>query len=300
MGSWPRAADAIGGESGVQRTEAEVVVGQGDRQRIGGVGRLGACGEPELPLHRRLHLFLGRLSAAGEDPLDARRRIGARQASPLLVVDLGALERIATRTGGKSFLAADRGQLEGIYAQLDAIQAQIDEMAGDKQSAEAKYRRAAQLDPGGLRIALTVADGLREGNYLKQPQVTILLMAVKANQVSVLGLVNKPGRYPLEAGTSKLSEVLAAAGGTVAGSASDTVVISGLRNGKPFRKEIDFPKVFASMGTVDDVIEPTETRTKIIAALEARDTERAERLVREHTLRLRDHVERHVDLPAAD
>lgn len=35
---------------------------------------------------------------------------------------------------------------------------------------------------------------------------------------------------------------------------------------------------------------------KIVAALEARDTELAERLVREHTLRLRDHVERFVDL----
>ncbi len=35
---------------------------------------------------------------------------------------------------------------------------------------------------------------------------------------------------------------------------------------------------------------------EIIAALEARDTERAERLVREHTLKLREHVERHVDL----
>jgi len=35
---------------------------------------------------------------------------------------------------------------------------------------------------------------------------------------------------------------------------------------------------------------------EIIAALEARDTERAERLVREHTLKLRDHVERHVSL----
>jgi DNA-binding GntR family transcriptional regulator len=34
----------------------------------------------------------------------------------------------------------------------------------------------------------------------------------------------------------------------------------------------------------------------IIAALEARDTEGAERLVREHTLKLRDHVERYVDL----
>jgi DNA-binding GntR family transcriptional regulator len=34
----------------------------------------------------------------------------------------------------------------------------------------------------------------------------------------------------------------------------------------------------------------------IVTALEARDTERAERLVREHTLRLRDHVERFVTL----
>ena len=34
----------------------------------------------------------------------------------------------------------------------------------------------------------------------------------------------------------------------------------------------------------------------IVGALEARDTERAERLVREHTLRLRDHVERFVTL----
>ncbi len=36
--------------------------------------------------------------------------------------------------------------------------------------------------------------------------------------------------------------------------------------------------------------------TEIVAALEARDTDRAERLVREHTLRLRDHVEQHVNL----
>jgi DNA-binding GntR family transcriptional regulator len=34
---------------------------------------------------------------------------------------------------------------------------------------------------------------------------------------------------------------------------------------------------------------------EIVAALEARDTERAERLVREHTLKLRDHVERFVE-----
>jgi len=39
-----------------------------------------------------------------------------------------------------------------------------------------------------------------------------------------------------------------------------------------------------------------EDHLAIVEALEARDTERAERLVREHTLKLRDHVARHVDL----
>lgn len=39
-----------------------------------------------------------------------------------------------------------------------------------------------------------------------------------------------------------------------------------------------------------------EDHLAIVEALEARDTELAERLVREHTLKLRDHVARHVDL----
>ena len=41
------------------------------------------------------------------------------------------------------------------------IEAQIDEMAGDKAAAETKYRRASVLDPSGLRTTLSVADGLR-------------------------------------------------------------------------------------------------------------------------------------------
>jgi DNA-binding GntR family transcriptional regulator len=39
-----------------------------------------------------------------------------------------------------------------------------------------------------------------------------------------------------------------------------------------------------------------EDHLRIIAALEARDTERAERLARDHTLTLADHVEKYVDL----
>ena len=40
------------------------------------------------------------------------------------------------------------------------IEAQIDEMAGDKAAAEAKYRRAMTLDKNGLRATVAVAEGL--------------------------------------------------------------------------------------------------------------------------------------------
>jgi polysaccharide export outer membrane protein len=99
-----------------------------------------------------------------------------------------------------------------------------------------------------------IASGLKDGNFLKQPQVSILVLAIKANQVSVLGQVNKPGRYPLEAGSSKLSEVLAQAGGIVVGAGTDIVIVSGVRNGKAYRKEVDFPKVFASTGAQEDFV----------------------------------------------
>ena len=41
------------------------------------------------------------------------------------------------------------------------IDAQIDEMAGEKAAAEAKYRKAIELDPSGLRVVTSAADGLR-------------------------------------------------------------------------------------------------------------------------------------------
>lgn len=110
---------------------------------------------------------------------------------------------------------------------------------------------------GGLSISAAekkIADGLREGNFLKQPQVSILVLQVKGNQISILGQVNRPGRYPLETTNTKLSEALAQAGGIVAGAGSDTVIITGTRNGEAFRKEVDFPNVFATANSSEDLL----------------------------------------------
>lgn len=90
-----------------------------------------------------------------------------------------------------------------------------------------------------------IADGLRTGNFVKQPQVTVLVVQVRGNQVSVLGQVNRPGRFPLEAADMRLSDVLAMAGG-VAPVGADVVTVAGTRNGQPFRTEIDLARAIGA------------------------------------------------------
>jgi polysaccharide export outer membrane protein len=96
-----------------------------------------------------------------------------------------------------------------------------------------------------------IADGLRNGNFVRQPQVTVTLLQVRAHQASVLGQVNRPGRYPLEQAGMRLTDVLAIAGGVAVGG-SDIVVLSGTRAGAPLRVEVDLPMLFAAGGRDKD------------------------------------------------
>ena len=101
---------------------------------------------------------------------------------------------------------------------------------------------------GGLTVSAaerTISDGLRLGNFVKQPQVSMLPLQIRGNQASVLGQANRPGRFPIEVADMRLTDLLALAGGVAAGG-GDLVVVSGVRDGQPFRKEIDLPSVFAS------------------------------------------------------
>jgi len=71
--------------------------------------------------------------------------------------------------------------------------------------------------------AQEVAAAYRAAQLLRDPQVTILLMESRSQQVSVLGEVRTPGRFPADSTTSLL-DLLAAAGGTTEAS-SDTVFV---------------------------------------------------------------------------
>lgn len=109
---------------------------------------------------------------------------------------------------------------------------------------------------GGLSVTAAeklIADGLRSGNFVKQPQVSILVTQVRGHQVSVLGQVGKPGRYPLEAAEVRVTDMLAIAGG-MAGTAGDQIVVVGTRNGQPYRSEVDLPSVFGPGRRAGDVM----------------------------------------------
>lgn len=109
---------------------------------------------------------------------------------------------------------------------------------------------------GGLTVTAAeklISDGLRNGNFVKNPQATIVVLQVRGNQASVLGQVNRPGRYPIEVADMRLSDLLAMAGGS-AGSGADVVVLTGTRNGQPLRLEVDLPMLFAPGGRDKDVL----------------------------------------------
>ena len=80
--------------------------------------------------------------------------------------------------------------------------------------------------------ATQIAEALKRGKYLNNPQVNVALTTVRSRQVSVLGMVAKPGRYPLDETSSQLADVIAAAGGILP-TGSETVLVT--RDGKEQR-----------------------------------------------------------------
>ena len=118
------------------------------------------------------------------------------------------------------------------------------------------YPLIGNVELGGMAIGLAeqkITKLLKSGGFVQQPQVNILVKQINGNLVSVLGQVNKPGRYPLETFNMKVSDILASAGG-VAGSGSDMVVMVGVRDGKSFRKEIDIASMYLDNKLTEDVL----------------------------------------------
>jgi polysaccharide biosynthesis/export protein len=88
-----------------------------------------------------------------------------------------------------------------------------------------------------------IAQKLIAGQFLLKPQVNLSVVTVRSRQVSVLGQVVRPGRYPLDGASVKLTEVLALAGGIGPGG-DDSVIVMTQRDGSPRRLDIDVPYMY--------------------------------------------------------
>ncbi|MYM41669.1 polysaccharide export protein EpsE [Duganella qianjiadongensis] len=78
---------------------------------------------------------------------------------------------------------------------------------------------------------------LETGGFLRKAQVNILITQIQNQQISVLGQVNRPGRYPIE-GRRSILDMLAMAGG-IAADGGDTVSLIRKRNGTTTKEVVD-------------------------------------------------------------
>ncbi len=125
------------------------------------------------------------------------------------------------------------------------------------EAGDISYPLLGRVHLGSLTINAAeqhLAQALKKGEIVRDPQVIIAVTNVRANQVNILGQVGHPGRFPLDLANMRMTEVIALAGGIVAGAGSDTVVLIGTRDGKPYRHEADLPRIFAPGGGGEDVI----------------------------------------------
>jgi polysaccharide export outer membrane protein len=92
-----------------------------------------------------------------------------------------------------------------------------------------------------------IAGLLESGGFFKKPQVNLIVTVMQSQQVSVLGQVNRPGRFPIDASRSVL-DILALAGG-VNLEGGDLISVLRKRNGATTRDTIDLVEVVRSGNT---------------------------------------------------
>ncbi len=85
---------------------------------------------------------------------------------------------------------------------------------------------------------------LEKGGFLKSPHVSIIVPQLQSQQVSVLGQVNRAGRFPLD-GVRTLADALAMAGG-ISADGGDLITLVHTKDGVTTREVIDLAEMMRS------------------------------------------------------
>jgi polysaccharide export outer membrane protein len=107
--------------------------------------------------------------------------------------------------------------------------------------------------------AARIAEQLARGKFVVNPQVSVNVVEVRSRQVSILGQVTRPGRYPLDGPRTRLTDMLAVAGG-ISATGDDNVTLIMHREGRPRTMEINVPALFRTADSPQDIeLEPGDT-----------------------------------------
>lgn len=103
-----------------------------------------------------------------------------------------------------------------------------------------------EVELAGLTTAeagTRIADQLRRGGFIINPQVSVAIVQVRSRQVLVVGQFARPGNYVLEESRSRLTDILTLAGG-ISSTGADTVRVLTNRGGKSEEHDIDVSALF--------------------------------------------------------
>ncbi len=106
------------------------------------------------------------------------------------------------------------------------------------------------LTPAGAEAR--IAQQLSEGKFVLKPQVSLNVVRIRSRQVSVLGQVARPGRYPLDDVRSNLTDILALAGG-IGPTGDDNITVMAKRNGKSVKLDINVPTIYRNGDLTRDI-----------------------------------------------
>jgi len=150
---------------------------------------------------------------------------------------MAALLATAAGLAGAADLLLGPGDVvkASVYGSPDlAVETRISE------SGKLTFPLLGEVQVGGLstqQAEKKIGSLLEKGGYLKKAQVNLLVTMLASQQVSVLGQVNRPGRYPVD-GPRKVLDLLALAGG-IGPEGGDMVSLVRTRNGQTTRETID-------------------------------------------------------------
>jgi polysaccharide export outer membrane protein len=125
------------------------------------------------------------------------------------------------------------------------------DMTADAQIAEdgsIPFPLVGKVVIGGLSrnaAATLIAERLVKGGFLREAQVNLTVSEYRSQQVSVLGAVSRPGKYPVGP-TNTVTDLIAQAGGiTEKGSQLVTVIRRGADGGQT-RNQVDLRQLFGA------------------------------------------------------